>query len=258
MSPAARAAQPLVGGLAASTVGVLVVDGGRHQCSASVVASRSRRLLATAAHCVWLDDAWQVDGAVFIPGYASGEEPFGRWPVQTAWVPKAWQAARSPIDDVAAETDVAFVSLAPVDGRLAEEVLGAQGIRFFTPDRLTVAALGYPAIGAYDGQSLQACTGAARTEDFVGGSSTQVAGQVLVMTCDMTEGASGGPWLTGPDPASGRGQVIGVVSGGNDTDLLSPKFGAAAEDLYNTADTAASQSQNTAPDQSQTPLASSR
>ncbi|MBW0102935.1 serine protease [Pseudonocardia sp. KRD291] len=238
-APTPGRADPVVGGLSSSSVGVLVVDGGRHQCTASVVASRSQRLVATAAHCVWLDDAWRVEGAYFIPGYASGEEPHGRWPVETAWVPKAWQQARSPIADVAAETDFAFASLAPVQGRLAEEVLGAQGIRFSTPDRFNVAALGYPAVGRYDGQSLQACDGGARTEDFVGAGRDEVAGQVLVMTCDMTEGASGGPWLSGPDPASGRGQVIGVVSGGDDADLVSPKFGAEARELYDTADTAA-------------------
>lgn len=238
-APGPGQAEPVVGGLSSSSVGVLVVDGGRHQCTASVVASRSQRLVATAAHCVWLEGAWRVEGAYFIPGYASGEEPYGRWPVQTAWVPKAWQQARSPIDDVAAETDFAFASLAPVQGRRAEEVLGAQGIRFSTPERFNTAALGYPAVGAYDGQSLQACEGGARTEDFAGAGRDEIAGQVLVLACDMTEGASGGPWLSGPDPASGRGQVIGVISGGDDADLVSPKFGPEARQLYDTADTAA-------------------
>ena len=244
--PVQGQAGPVVGGLSATSVGVLVVDGGRHQCSAAVVASRSRRVLATAAHCVWLDGSWRVDGAFFIPGYAAGEEPLGRWTVDTAYVPPAWQQIDSPINDVAADTDFAFVTLLPRDGVLPEQVLGAQGIRFSTPDRLPVAALGYPATGVYDGQSLRGCDGPAAVETFT--RPDRDGGQVLAMTCDMTEGASGGPWLAGPDAAAGRGQVVGVVSGGDATQLVSPRFGAAAREVYEAADSAA-----LIPDQPTTP-----
>ena len=246
-APVRGQAGPVVGGLSATSVGVLVVDGGRHQCSAAVVASRSRRVLATAAHCVWLDGGWRVDGAFFIPGYAAGEEPLGRWTVDTAYVPPAWQQIDSPINDVAADTDFAFVTLLPRDGVLPEQVLGAQGIRFSTPDRLPVAALGYPATGVYDGQSLRGCDGPAAVETFA--RSDRDGGQVLAMNCDMTEGASGGPWLAGPDAATGRGQVVGVVSGGDATQLVSPRFGAAAREIYEAADSAALiPDQPTAPD----------
>lgn len=236
--PVQGQAGPVVGGLSATSVGVLVVDGGRHQCSAAVVASRSRRLLATAAHCVWLDGAWRVDGAFFIPGYAAGEEPLGRWAVDTAYVPPAWQEANSPIEDVAAPTDFAFVTLLPRDGVLPEQVLGAQGIRFTSPAaQVPVAALGYPATGIYDGQSLRGCDGDATVQPF--DRPDRPSGQVLALTCDMTEGASGGPWLAGPDAARGRGQVIGVVSGGDDTTLVSPRFDDTARQVYEAADSAA-------------------
>lgn len=234
-------AGPVVGGLSASSVGVLVVDGGRHQCSAAVVASRSRRLLVTAAHCVWLDGAWRVDGAYFVPGWASGEEPYGRWTVDTAYVPPAWPQANSPIEDVAAHVDYAFVSLLPRDGVLPEQVLGAQGIRWSTTDSVEVAALGYPAVGGYDGQSLRGCSGPAVVEPFSHRSATE-PGEVLALSCDMTQGASGGPWLVGPGAAAGRGQVVGVVSGGDDTaTLVSPRFGTAAKTIYDAADSAAEQ-----------------
>lgn len=242
--PVQGQAGPVVGGLSATSVGVLVVDGGRHQCSAAVVASRSRRVLATAAHCVWLDGVWRVDGAFFIPGYAAGEEPLGRWVVDTAYVPPAWQEANSPISDVAAPTDFAFVTLLPRDGVLPEQVLGAQGIRFTSPatqpdSQLPVAALGYPATGIYDGQSLRGCDGDGDATVQPFDRPGRPAGQVLAMACDMTEGASGGPWLAGPDAARGRGQVIGVVSGGDDTTLVSPRFDDTARAVYEAADSAA-------------------
>lgn len=237
---AAGRADPVVGGLSSSSVGVLVIDDGRHQCSAAMVASTSRRLLATAAHCVWLAGRWQIDGAFFVPGFASGEEPYGRWPVERAWVPTSWQQADSPIDDVAANSDYAFVALQSRHGRLPEDVLGAQGIAWDTGDQVEVAALGYPAAAPYDGQSLRGCTGSARAAPFrTQRSSVGRTGQVLVLACDMTEGASGGPWLIGPDVRTGRGQIVGVSSGGDDTDLVSPRFGADARRLYHVADHAA-------------------
>ncbi|MBP2371584.1 trypsin-like serine peptidase [Pseudonocardia parietis] len=236
--PVRGQAGPVVGGLSASSVGVLVVDGGRHQCSASVVASQSRRLLATAAHCVWLDGGWRVDGATFIPGYAAGEEPYGRWAVDTAYVAPAWTEANSPIEDVAADVDLAFVSVLPRDGVLPEQVLGAQGISFSTPPQVEVAALGYPALGSYDGQSLRGCVGTGAVEAFTRPESPQ-PGEIRSLDCDMTQGASGGPWLAGPEADSGRGQVVGVVSGGDDTHLVSPRFGPAAKRIYDAADTAA-------------------
>lgn len=231
-------ASPVVGGLSASSVGVLIVDGGRHQCSAAVVASRSRRVLVTAAHCVWLDGAWRLDGAYFVPGWASGEEPYGRWPIDTAYVPPGWTQTNSPIEDVAAHVDYAFVTLHPRDGLLPEQALGAQGIRWATSEDVDVAALGYPATGSYDGQSLRGCVGAAAVEPFTHRTSSE-PGEVLVLTCDMTQGASGGPWLVGPDAVAGRGQVVGVVSGGDDTVLVSPRFGPAARLIYEAADSAA-------------------
>ncbi|MEQ3552867.1 trypsin-like peptidase domain-containing protein [Pseudonocardia nematodicida] len=235
--PVRGQAGPIVGGLSSSSVGVLVVDGGRHRCSATVIASDSRRLLATAAHCVWLEGDWRVDGAFFIPGFAAGEEPYGRWSVDTAYVSPAWQDANSPISDVAANLDYAFVSLLPRDGVLPEQVLGAQGIRFTDPAAGEAAALGYPAAGVYDGGSLRGCTGPAAIEPFA--RTPELPGEILALDCDMTQGASGGPWLAGPDASSGRGQVIGVVSGGDDTALVSPRFGPEVEQVYAAADTAA-------------------
>lgn len=259
-APPPGQAGPVVGGLSATSVGVLVVDGGRHQCTAAVVASQSRRLLATAAHCVWLDGRWELDGAFFVPGFAAGEEPLGRWAVDRAWVSTAWQKARSPIDDVAAQFDVAFVSLKPRDGQLPERVLGAQGAAWDSPAQLQVAALGYPSLAPYDGSSLRSCVGpahaapfrpaSARSSDERGSDAAPggapAAGEVLVLRCDMTAGASGGPWLTGPDAARGRGQIVGVVSGGDDTDLVSPRFGAESRRLYQAADSASSGPSNAA------------
>jgi len=103
-----------------------------------------------------------------------------------------------------------------------------------------------PATGIYDGQSLRGCDGDAAAQSF--DRPDRPPGQVLSLTCDMTEGASGGPWLTGPDATRGRGQVVGVVSGGDDTTLVSPRFDDTARQVYEAADSAAQ-----LPDQPPTP-----
>lgn len=234
-------AVPLDGGRAASTVGLLIIDGGTHRCSASIVTSDSRRVLATAAHCVWLRGRWTLDGAYFVPGYDGGTEPWGRWAVEAAWVPRSWQQANSPIEAVASAHDVAFVRLAPNrSGQLAEDVLGSQGIWFDAPPTTTVTALGYPATGEFDGQQLEGCTGPAHAEPeprHAGEGNGQSDGEVLILDCDMTEGSSGGPWLVGSRSAAGEGQVIGVVSGISGSDLISARYGAEAEQAYRAADT---------------------
>ncbi|WP_060633902.1 hypothetical protein [Pseudonocardia sp. EC080610-09] len=111
---------------------------------------------------------------------------------------------------------------------------------------MPVAALGYPSLGSYDGQSLRGCTGDAAVEPFARATAA-IPGEVLALDCDMTEGASGGPWLVGPDAASGRGQVVGVVSGGDDTALVSPRFGPVARGVYDAADSASQITTPTAP-----------
>ncbi|MDN5917824.1 MAG: trypsin-like peptidase domain-containing protein [Pseudonocardia sp.] len=227
-------AVPLDSDFASSTVGVLVVDGGTHQCSAAMVASESKRLLATAAHCVWWDGQWTLDGAYFVPGARDGDEPWGRWPVQAAWVPVSWQQARSSIESVASDHDIAFARLADRDGQLPEDVLGGQGIRFDAPRNMTVSALGYPAARQYDGSQLQRCTGQAQTQQM-----GEDGDQILVMSCDMTEGSSGGPWLAGDSATDGKGRIVGVVSGGSGPDLVSARLGREAEQVYADADAAA-------------------
>lgn len=246
-------AVPLAAGSASSTFGVLVVDGGEHQCSAAVVASDSRRLISTAAHCVWIEGQWTLDGAYFVPRFTTGREPWGRWAVEGAWVPRTWQEANSPIEDVASAHDVAFVRLAESpSGELAEDVLGSQGIWFGAPATSTVTAVGYPAAGAFDGQRLEACTGAAHVEQSAeqtsgkrdGSAGARAGGEVLVIDCDMTEGASGGPWLVGPRAQTGWGQVVGVISGGSGPELVSARFGPEAEEVYHAADTGADLEEN--------------
>jgi hypothetical protein len=61
------------------------------------------------------------------------------------------------------------------------------------------------------------------------------------MGCDMTAGASGGPWLARFDAAAGRGTIVSVSSFkyvGDGHTMYGPYFGRAARELYRMAERA--------------------
>jgi V8-like Glu-specific endopeptidase len=99
------------------------------------------------------------------------------------------------------------------------DALGAYPIRTgSTPAGSRVHVFGYPAGTPYHGNDLVYCAGATGVAPDTGD---------WALTCDMTGGASGGPWLYGSaNPADGSGEVISVnsyrISGG--TGVYGPHF----------------------------------
>src|SRR3954466_8628600 len=76
------------------TVGPLFRDGltQHHECTASVIASPSRNLLLTAAHCI----TGTAAGYQFVPGYDGGSTPYGVWTVTHAYVDPSWATRQDP------------------------------------------------------------------------------------------------------------------------------------------------------------------
>lgn len=189
-------------GLAGSAVGQLfgTEDGQDGACTATVVASKSGSVLATAGHCVFLDGQWAQD-LEFVPGRDRRRAPYGRWKVDSVAVDQRWAKGQDW------SHDVAFLRLAPQEGQSIAAVTGAQGISFSLPaDTPPVTLLGYPGEEPFDGTTLRRCSApAAATDDPAGARSWGMA-------CEMTAGFSGGPVLTDLDPTSGAGYVIGVGS----------------------------------------------
>lgn len=97
--PASAASIPTAtnfGGM--KTVGALFPAGSNtHTCTASVMHSATANLIVTAAHCLHGTGA----GMVFIPGYANGKAPYGRWVVTKAWAPYTWRTSQNPAYDYA-------------------------------------------------------------------------------------------------------------------------------------------------------------
>jgi V8-like Glu-specific endopeptidase len=192
---------------------------GSHFCTASVVDAAAGDLAVTAAHCVY----GKTGTMVFVPGYANGKTPYGVWPLARVYTDGAWDASQDP------DHDVAFLRLSDAsDGAPIQQVTGAEALATDVSPGQTVQVIGYP-----DAASRPVwCSGVAK-----GFSATQ-----LEFDCGgYTGGTSGGPFLTGVDPATGQGTVIGVIGGyqqGGNTPQVSyaAVFAAAVSQLYATAE----------------------
>ncbi len=169
------------------------LDGG-HFCTASVVHSKGRDLIATAAHC--LGDA---EGKVFAPGYHDGQAPYGTWTVEKIYEDKSW------LDDEDEDADIAFATLAPLDGKEIEDVTGANTLDASgrTGDKVTVT--GYPS----DLDHPLSCTVEATADHDTG---------QRVDCPDFATGTSGSPWVTEDGRLVG---VLGGYKGGGETDDVS-------------------------------------
>ncbi|MDQ1027468.1 V8-like Glu-specific endopeptidase [Streptomyces umbrinus] len=100
-------------------VGVLV-RGGAHYCTASVVHSEGRDLIVTAAHC--LTGSGSGSGGIeFVPGYRDGRAPYGKWAVARTYVGDGWQGRQDE------DSDVAFARVASRGGEEIEDVVGVTG-----------------------------------------------------------------------------------------------------------------------------------
>ena len=191
--PGTPTAKPVAG---TSRVGPLFASGtAQHGCTASVLASTTRNLIVTAAHCIQGTAA----GMQFAPGYDRGATPYGVWTVTRAYVDPAWISSQDPDHDYAIlrvankrshhrptgvedRTGGAVLGTAPSDGTSITDVAYNSGIDD-RPISCTTATHQTPAGPSFD------CHG------YIGGS-------------------SGSPWLSG-DPDGDGTAVLGVIGGLN-------------------------------------------
>jgi V8-like Glu-specific endopeptidase len=192
---------------------------GRHFCTASVVDSPHGDLVITAAHCV---TGKPPDRIAFVPGYHSGQAPFGVWLTSAVLADSAWQASADP------DHDVAFLVVHQAgSGTQVQDLTGGEQLGIGWPARAWVQVIGYP-----DGLE-QPITCQNESEQF--------SPHQMEFDCGgYTNGTSGGPFLGRVNPSTGAGTVIGVIGGyeqGGDIAAVSysPWFGRAVQALYQSA-----------------------
>lgn len=205
---------PAVGALFTSAQGQPT----HHFCTASVVSSPHGDLAITAAHCVT-----NVSSTiVFVPGYHSGTEPYGAWTVTKIYVDQAWRDGSSQADDVA------FLKLAQADTLVPiEDVTGGETLATKTAARQKIEVIGYP-----DGSEQPIACRNWTTEPM--------SGQLEFDCGGYTNGTSGGPFLADVNPATGQGNVVGVIGGYEEGGLTpavsySIRFDGRVASLYATA-----------------------
>jgi len=195
---------------------------GAHFCTASVVASPGEDLLITAAHCISDGDgSGYKSDIVFIPGYDDGATPHGIWTPERLIVAPQWAESADP------DFDVGFIVLQPHDGENIQQVLGANQLGYDTGFQYLVRVTGYP-------------SGAGAPITCVNWTSMESASQLEFNCGGYTGGTSGSPWVTGFDPRTRTGTIVGVIGGyqeGGDTPSVSYSafFGSAVHQLYEQA-----------------------
>ncbi|GIH76491.1 trypsin-like serine peptidase [Planobispora longispora] len=211
---------------------VFFTMGGRdYSCSASVVNSRGRNLLATAAHCVYDAKRWAKNW-IFIPGYSYSRgkhlRPYGVWTMTKAVIEPEWARSYDP------DYDYAFVTVGKYRGRNVANVVGAQGIRWNQPAKVSVLIYGYPAEYPWNGSRVVGCS---RTTELDTVPAARVARHRFAR-CTLNGGSSGGPWIRNYSSATGTGYLVGVQSmkwmnsSGVTTWNSSPYLGDRAYKLY--------------------------
>lgn len=181
-------------------------------CTATVINSATDNIAVTAAHCLYHTIEHTMAAEVtFVPGDANdgSSAPFGAWEAERWWMPQVFIDTATATADTSNGDgwawDYGYLRFSPAsDGREIEQVTGGQGISF-RGETNGVLVLGYPVDAPFDGQSLRYC------------SSNQVGFGTnywphFGITCEMTGGMSGGPWITDVDQATGAGYIVSVSS----------------------------------------------
>lgn len=204
-------------------------DGRNYVCSASALNSGSKRLVATAGHCVHggRGGTWHRDW-MFVPEYRSGVKPDGYFTARTLRTFVDWinfgESGRGLASDVALVTTNSGSSGGLIVDRVGGNGLVVGGSREFTTD-----IFGYP-VNLDRGERMWACTGTSGSRNADGYLFPSISG------CRFGGGSSGGPWTYGYSNATGLGYLRSVTSFGPRTGtefIAGPYFDARVRSLYN-------------------------
>jgi V8-like Glu-specific endopeptidase len=204
-----------------------------------------KSLVLTAGHCAYDEtNGGFATNWLFIPDFDTaptftcGSTSLGCWTAQALVVDSGYATSGS-FNTQASVNDFAFavVGAGGKSGTAQLDVAaGSLPIAFGTVSSGSkLYAFGYPASGKYHGDDLTYCAGPISPDSL---------NQNLTwgMSCDMTGGASGGPWLAGFNEATGSGTLSSLNSYGYSgiRSMYGPKFNASTQAVYNAADGATS------------------
>jgi len=164
-----------------STIGRLVftVPGkGDYLCSANVVTSNNRDVIATARHCVMdIGTGQTYNNFRFAPSYSQGTAPNGWW----NWRSMGWR-----VDDTSPGGDNAFIVLSTGGNNNShvQDAIGSSGIGFNQPSNSYAHGIGIPADKDYavwcEGQPYDGPQGGVQIPNCIGLSGGASGGAFIV------------------------------------------------------------------------------
>ena len=205
-----------------STMGkVFFTDNGvNYVCSAAVAGNNA---VWTAGHCVFNPQSytWHTNW-IFVPGYYDGYAPHGYWYARELWTNTLW--TDSPWNNFG--HDIAAAVLWPdANGNSVATRFGALGFMANVSYSQYFEPFGYAALYPYNGERIAGCGNSPFVYDY------SYSPPTIGVSCDLTGGASGGPWLV-------SGYYINGLNSYKYTNdpysMYSPYFGDTATMMYNT------------------------
>jgi hypothetical protein len=219
-------------------------------CSGAVAqdGGTSRALVLTAGHCLYDNEkrsrkrppAGFVSNWLFVPDYQA-ESGFLRtcstinpdcWTAE-ALVVHGGFANAGGFNSTATRYDFGFAVVTgsgDLDGSRGSYAIDTNLSDGPYSGSSILSAFGYPAAAPYDGQQLTYCQGPIGTDG-------RNSGATWSMSCDMTGGSSGGPWLSGVN-ADGDGGVLSSLNSygySGEPYMYGPKFNGTTKQVWDEA-----------------------
>ncbi|WAC67257.1 hypothetical protein OVA14_05835 [Agrococcus sp. SL85] len=224
--PTARGGQQLMAVTPVSHIGKVffTMGGADYVCSGNSVVSANERTVSTAGHCLNEGGGAWASNFVFAPAYQNGSTPYGLWTATELHAPSAWTGS----GDINYDTAFAVVASPAGSSATLTDTVGASGVAFNQSRGLTYQAYGYPAASPFNGQTLETCSGTARTDTYGG---TQSQG----IPCTMTGGSSGGPWFIGSGSSGVQNSVNSFGYNTVRNVMWGPYWGSVIQSTYTAA-----------------------
>lgn len=164
-------------------------------CTATAIGNYA---VATAAHCLYSHELGAAaTSATFVPRYNGGPSPKGIWASAYPLIPSQWVAAPNRAFDYAA------LIVHPNNGQTIEQAVGSLPILWNDSRQMHWLIAGYPAASPFTGERQFLCAAGSAVSD------TTFSPPTMGLGCDMTQGASGGPWIVG---YRGENYINGITS----------------------------------------------
>jgi len=206
---------------------------GDFQCSGAAINSGSKRLIATAAHCVHGNPndggTWHQNWH-FVPDYHLGWGEYGSFPAFMFWALPGW--VNYGLSPAGLNADVAFV-VTDVNllGQRVVDAVGGYGLAYGGGYEFDATIFGYP-VNIENGLVQQGCANATEPVSFGWYTFISVGG------CNFGSGASGDPWLGSYNNYMGVGFLRGITSWSVEDDFEysnSPYFSSVVSNIFYSA-----------------------